>query len=421
MTSEVNEQVVFGYEIIERTRRGPHIPPEYSADGDGLLVRDGVLVEFTDPRSLTFEVLGPIVELTQIDPDANIVLPRINRSIRRYLDRSSIIHKELTPEQQDKVRSVSRVSGFRSELTGLLNWLEQPDEMVMFERINDQQLPSRFDLMRRASQILLRLPTEEVDSVLSESGIGGRDLTLEAIMKSYFMQPGVEHKLKRKQREPLDKTWQWYNRLGHKRRVYLLDSAIGISVRYDVRIRAKIAEVLKNRYYSEPFLAWFDADIDGLDYAKVQSEVVTDTKGDLHARLQALDKDQVQVDVVGSREVGRKRSMNPEELYDVLLKYRVRRDSLRAIIGPSEDCADVEGEQKSRLLGQILIALLFAQENTHISPEDLRTIRSIKHANPNERNARKIALGMMFTLSNAAQLTELATTRVNMVLESKIS
>jgi hypothetical protein len=418
MQHKSGDQVVHGFEIIERTRRASYVPPDYSSDGDAILVRDGEMVEFLDPKELSVEVLGPIFHLAMVDPHAKIVLPLVNRSLTRYFDGTSILHKELPEEQRAQAKNVARVAGFRGELSRLLSWLEQPEETVKFERVNDQQLLSEQDIYNHASQILLRLPRDEIDRVLQKAVFEGQDLTLEAFMKSYFGAPGVERALRRKQYESPDKTWEWFNRLGLRRRVNLFDNAMLLHSQYDFFARSQIAQVLQDTYYSEPFDVWFDAEIEGYEGALVRDERMTNTQGLLYSRLEAIEEE-VQVDVVDSCSVGRRRSSDPEELYDVLLKYRVKRDALKAVLNDYEERPISPGEMQSKLLGEILLVLLFAQENTHMTPEEIRAIKSINHANPCERTARRIALGMIFAFDNAMRLREIAKNRANLVLEAK--
>jgi hypothetical protein len=418
MQHKSGDQVVHGFEIIERTRRGSFVPPEYSSDGDAILMRDGELVEFLDPKKLSVEVLGPISHLAMVDPDATIVLPMVTRSLTRYFDGTSILHKELPEEQRAKAKNVARVAGFRGELSRLLSWLEQPDETVVFERVDDQQLLSEQDINKHASQILLRLPRDEIDRVLQEAVYDGYNFTLENFMKNYFFSPGVEQALRRKQHESLDKTWEWFNRLGIRRRVNLFDNALLQRAPHDFFTRSQIAQVLQDTYFSEPFDAWFDAEIEGYEGARVNNERMTNTNGLLHSRLEAIEEE-VQVDVVDSRSVGRRRSSDPEELYDVLLKYRVKRDALRAILNDYDERPMSPGEMQSKSLGELLLVLLFAQENSHMTPEEIRAIKSVEHANPCERTARKIALGMIFAFDNAMRLREIAEERAKLVLDAK--
>ncbi len=432
------------FELLDTSRRQSHVDPTISVDGDLIAFQNGSPACFVDPADSVVQVYKQLSAVVGIDDfdQSRVRSYKIIKSVRRFFNRTSIPNKSLSdepviteddngefvvePSVRERVRVVGKIPGFRAGIVELLEWLHQPDEQIQFHRVEDVEFfdednPETWRKMHHISFTEMVERGKEIphDPEAFSRRKYWRYEPLEIIALK-AMEDSHTSVMVRAKRNP-DAALKWFKGLNGERRINMLcRAALQLSHTDAYRISEDtpmspqgkylrdLLTMLADEALSRPFIAWTQANGDdgGVEMARV-ARVFKGTS--LDKRLEACEDPELRITRTDEKRHPVRGDRHPRCLHTVLVRDRIIRRDIQAVLA---DQVDDDGDTlKSRVYGEILLSLLFMQEDRHMKGDEISAIQSIEHADPTERLARQLALGMIFTASNGGNLKSILTER----------
>lgn len=395
-----HEAIVHGYDVLDLEQRASNVPPEISVEGHAIrLSQDadgGTSYEFLERLVEPSEVLDPVSFLGSGELIGTIPPDSFARAIDRLLNSGTIFYKTLDPDMRERVDMVARIPGFRREIRELMAWLIEPDETLRRHVERKAQIVSEFEISQSAPELLGKLTNDQLTEVFSEAGIFETDVSFEEYMRSFLSQyPQAVKSLQGNVLKDPEKLWRRFNSLGASRRAQVIEAAM-LSLPLTVQIQ--MAPSIATRLFTEQFDIWYPSSSD--EGVSVKERRRTPRPGGLDTMMGYMANPKMQIIKRHKSDRGYRKQIG--EQCDVLLTEHVRRRELKAVVSNSVERLKMEPDIfASRLVGFVLLSLLFRQENLDMTDADRDMLARIRNPNTNEQAARRAAFALVQATYNA--------------------